>query len=229
MVDDVSTIPLVEVSAPVILTSAQATDQELSSALLLIRRAANKLARAHDEIIFTGQPAADELPPKAKALGLKAQWGSANQGLFETANTVEVRPTDGQTIGEALVGAVADALVALEDHGYIGSYVLILGQSLFKEANTPSKGSMVLPSDRMKNLMELPPEQQVHRSSVLKDNTGLLLSLGGQPMDQAVAVHPRFEFSRIGDEQERRCRVFERFALRLKEKDSVVKLIHVGK
>src|SRR5262249_14061119 len=153
----------------------------------------------------TGQPKADELPPKAKALGLMAQWGSANKGLFETSNVEEVAPDNGQTVGEALVGAVAEALVTLENAGYIGSYVLILGQSLFKEANPPSKGSMVLPSDRMKNLMELPPEQQVHRSSVLNDNTGLLLSLGGQPMDQAVAVHPKFEFSRIGDQQERRC------------------------
>jgi uncharacterized linocin/CFP29 family protein len=222
LVDDVTTIPLVEISAPLILTPAQTVDKDLSSALLLIRRAANKLARAHDEIIFVGQPDAGKLPPKATALGLTANWGSTNKGLFETGNEVVVR-ADKEAVGEALVGAVAEALVKLEDAGYIGSYVLIFGQVLFTYANTPTKGSMVLPSDRMKNLMELPEEHHVHRSSVLEDDTGLLLSLSGQPMDRAVAVKPKFEFQQIGADNERRCRVFERFALRLKEKDSVVK------
>jgi uncharacterized linocin/CFP29 family protein len=221
-VDDFTTIPLVEVSAHVTLTSAQAEDKDLSSALVLIRRAANRLARAHDEIIFIGQPNAGELPPKAKALGLTAKWGSANKGLFETENDVPVN-TERETVGEALVGAVANGLVTLEDAGYIGSYVLIFGQTLFTYANTPSKGSMVLPSDRMKNLLELPPEHHVHRSSVLDPDTGLLLSLGGQPMDRAVAINPKFEFLTVGKEAARECRVFERFALRLKEKGSVVK------
>jgi hypothetical protein len=226
-VDDVTQIPLVEVSAFVSLTRAQATDKDLSSALLLIRRSANKLARAHDAIIFNGQPKADELPPKAKDLGLKAEWGSANGGLFETRNEVkvEVDPAGEQTIGEALVGAVAEAVVRLENAGYIGSYVLILGQTLFAEANTPSTGSMVLPTDRIKNLLELEQDQHVHRSSVLDDEMGVLLSLGGAPMDRAVAINPTFEFLRIGEHERRMCRVFERFALRLKEKDSVIKLI----
>src|SRR5262249_20143267 len=158
--DDVTYIPLVEVSAPVILTPAQATDKDLASALVLIRRAANRLARAHDEIVFTGQPKPDKLPPKADKLQMWAQWGSNNKGLGETDNVEWVTPVKDQTIGEALVGSVAQALVKLEDAGYIGSYVLILGQTLFKEANTPSKGSLVLPSDRMKNLMEL--EQGQH-------------------------------------------------------------------
>jgi hypothetical protein len=65
----------------------------------------------------------------------------------------------------------------------------------------------------------------VHRSSVLSKDQGLLMSLGGEPMDRAVAVAPKFEFLRIEDNETRVCRVFERFALRLKEKDSVIKLV----
>ncbi len=64
----------------------------------------------------------------------------------------------------------------------------------------------------------------MHRSSVLDKYKGLLLSLGGEPMDRAVAVAPKFEFLRIGAKEIRECRVFERFVLRLKEKDSVIQL-----
>jgi hypothetical protein len=221
-VDDVSTIALVEVTAPVTLTKLQAEDADLSSALLLIRRASNKLARTHDAITFTGQPAVDRLPAKAAGLGLSASGGFANPGVFETANQVDVDPAKGKTIGEALVGAVAQALITLEDSGYIGSYVLVLGQKLFTEANTPSKGSMVLPMDRIEGLLG---GGSAHRSSVLDDDKGVLLSLGGEPLDRAVAVSPKFEFLRIEGSDKRACRVFERFSLRLKEKDSVVKLI----
>jgi hypothetical protein len=49
--------------------------------------------------------------------------------------------------------------------------------------------------------------------------------LGGEPVDRAIAVAPRFEFLRIGDKEVRQCRVFERFTLRLKEKDCVIKLV----
>src|SRR5688572_4917055 len=44
LVDDVKTIPLVELSAEVKLTKMQAEDADLSAAMLLIRRAANRLA-----------------------------------------------------------------------------------------------------------------------------------------------------------------------------------------
>ena len=83
-------------------------DADLSSALLLIRRAANKLARAHDAITLDGQPAPDDLPPRAKKLGLTAVGGSTNKGLFEAAQSVDVDPgKGGATHGEALVAAVA--------------------------------------------------------------------------------------------------------------------------
>jgi hypothetical protein len=62
---------------------------------------------------------------------------------------------------------------------------------------------------------------------VLDKDQGLLLSLGGDPVDRAVAVEPRFEFLRIGANETRECRVFERFSLRLKEKDSVIKLVRI--
>lgn len=224
-VDDVKTIPLVEVAAAVNLTKLQAEDTDLSGALLLIRRAANRLARAHDAIVFVGQPAADQLPPTAPQPPpprvVTAIGGYKNDGLSAATTVVDVDPKGGSH-GEKLVEKVADALVALEGKGYIGSYILVLGQKLFTDANTPSPGSLVLPKDRLEALLGGGP---VHRSSVLDKDHGLLLSLGGEPMDRAVAVAPKFEFLRIGANETRECRVFERFALRLKEKDSVIKLV----
>jgi len=220
-VDDVKTIPLVELMESVQLTKLQAEDADLSAALILIRRAANRLARAHDAITFIGQPAPDTLPATAPAT-VEAIGGHKNDGVSATPLIINVVPSKGGSYGEGLVTKVADALVRLENAGYIGSYVLVLGQELFVDANTPSPGSMVLPKDRIEGLLGGGP---VHRSSVLDPDEGLLLSLGGEPMDRAVAVAPKFEFMRIGDKEKRECRVFERFALRLKEKESVIKLV----
>jgi uncharacterized linocin/CFP29 family protein len=226
-VNDIKTIPLVEVTANVKLTKLQAEDADLSAALLLIRRAANRLARAHDAIVFAGQPGTDQLPataPSQPAGVVTAIGGHQNDGVGATPRSpVEIGPPKKEeSYGENLVAAVADALVQLETAGYIGSYVLVLGQTLFTDANTPSKGSLVLPKDRLEKLLAGGP---VHRSSVLPKDQGLLMSLGGEPMDRAVAVAPKFEFLRIENNETRVCRVFERFALRLKEKDSVIKLV----
>jgi len=227
IVDDVKTIPLVEVVAPIDLTKLQAEDADLSAALILIRRAANRLARAHDEIAFIGQPGPDQLHSVIAAKGakkrtfVKAIGGRKNDGLSAAGISLDVDPKGG-SYGEKLVEVVADALIQLESNGYIGSYVLVLGQELFIDANTPSKGSLVLPKDRLEALLGGGP---VHRSSVLNKDGGLLMSLGGEPVDRAIAVAPTFEFLRIGANETRECRVFERFAFRLKEKDSVIKLI----
>lgn len=221
-VDDVSTIPLVEIAAKVDLTKLQAEDTDLSAALLLIRRAANRMARAHDAVVFSGQPGPGQLPATAPKQ-VTATGGYQNGGASAAKPPIDVGPpVKGSSPGEELVKAVAQALVQLEGQGYIGSYVLVLGQALFTDANTPSTGSLVLPKDRLEALLGGGP---VHRSSVLPPTEGLLISMGGEPMDRAVAVEPRFEFLRIGANEVRECRVFERFAFRLKEGDSIIKLV----
>jgi uncharacterized linocin/CFP29 family protein len=182
------------------------------------------LARAHDAVVFRGQEDADKGPKGGKfPRGVAVTGGWKNAGLPAAGNTETVTAdiAKGETYGEKLVPAVARALIKLEDAGYIGSYVLILGMDLFDDANTPSKGSLVLPKDRIESLIGGP----VHRSSVVPDDEGILISLGGEPVDRAIAVAPRFEFLRIGDKEVRQCRVFERFTLRLKEKDCVIKLV----
>src|SRR5262249_40737745 len=54
-VDDTKTTLIREVSRPVDLSEQQVRDEELSSALLSFRRAANAVARAEDAIIFNSQ------------------------------------------------------------------------------------------------------------------------------------------------------------------------------
>ena len=229
MVDDISTIALVELQAPVNLTKLQAEDADLSAALLLIRRAANLLARAHDCVVYRGQedkgkpPTTSKFPSKVKVADGRKNEGLCLSSLSSSGTEVDVMPdaSKGQEYGEALVPAVSKALVMLESAGYIGSYVMVLGQTLFEDATTPSRGSLVLPKDRIEPMLDGP----IYRSSVLEDNEGLLISMGGDPMDVAVAVEPRFEFLRIGGKEVRQCRVFERFTLRLKDKNSVIKLV----
>ncbi|MDR4484848.1 MAG: hypothetical protein R3B95_16850 [Nitrospirales bacterium] len=62
MVDDTRCRPLTKISVNVYLTSAQLCQPDLSSALILFRRAANLIARVEDRIVFGGQPGPDPNP-----------------------------------------------------------------------------------------------------------------------------------------------------------------------
>ena len=55
VVDDTSTIALAELSTVVTLSRQQVIDDDLSDALVFVRRAANAVARGEDAIIFKGQ------------------------------------------------------------------------------------------------------------------------------------------------------------------------------
>lgn len=222
-VKDTGTIPLVELAVEFKLTKLQTEDADIRAAQLLIRRKANLLARAHDTIIFTGQPAANMQNLANKEI--VATGGNKNSGMSDTKHSLDIDPAAQnqgmKDYGEELVKQVGSAQFQLEQQGYVGSYVLLLGRQLFTDAIQPFKGSPVRPKDLMESELNGP----VHRCSVLPENEGLLLSLSGDPVDCAVAVAPKFEFLLIDQQGLRKCRIFERFALRLKEKDSVIQLV----
>jgi hypothetical protein len=64
----------------------------------------------------------------------------------------------------------------------------------------------------------------VHRSAVLPDDEVLVLSISGGEIDRAVAVAPILEFLRIGDDEDRDFRLYERFLARFKQTFSAVLL-----
>lgn len=222
-VDDLVRIPLVEIQCGFQLNLQQVQDADLPSALVLVRRAANQLARIEDAIVFHGQPAEHQLPAVVARLpGAGCREGYQHDGLVGAGDPGE--PVQREPVppgyGEAIVAGVNAAMGTLEGRGYSGPYALVFPTGEFTEATRPTP-SMVLPKDRIDPLVET----GFWRSGVLKADNGVLISIGGNPIDLAVALQPTVRFVNVtGQEETYRFRLVERFALRIKEANAVLRL-----
>lgn len=212
-VDDTSTLRITTVAVNVYLNSQQVAQPDLSAALTLFRRAANVIARVEDALIFRGSEGRSLKIPEL----YEATRGTSEKGLYDLAN---------QSVGhavndaEALLRDVARGITMLEDRGYVAPYALALGNDLFVTAETPDKGSLVLPSDRIRPLIEGP----LVRTGTLPAKAGILFSLAGKPVEIVVAKEIGVTFLQVSTEPRWIYRVSERFVLRVKEPDSMVKI-----
>jgi uncharacterized linocin/CFP29 family protein len=232
-VDDVSTTRIVEVAVEIDLTQPQVREEELSSALLLFRRAANIIARMEDWIIFNGVPDDTRQPNGIQAAGRDQRWGYRIQGgdpetrgmLEDAASAVTDIPLD----GEQLVPRIVQAVTQLERAGHLAPFACVLGMNAFVVAHTPAPGSLVLPRDRIEPVLE----RQLLRSSTIDDRPwegespparGVVVALAGNPIDVALAVDAAPQFLYVNAEARYVFRVYERFALRIKEPEAIVRL-----
>lgn len=212
-VDDVRQLTLGEGQQPFSLTRQQAEDENLSSAMVSIRRAAQQLARDHDKQVF--RIAIRDAIDKA----------ANNPGNPDSANFNPVEPVARvDDSGEGMVAATAAAIATLDGQGYRTGYVLVVGQNLYRLLHNRATGAADLPVVAVRGLLEDGP---VHRSTVLPDDEALLLSVAVGRIDRAVAVGPSAEFLRIepaGGEELRQWQLYERFRTRFKERRSAVLL-----
>jgi uncharacterized linocin/CFP29 family protein len=119
--------------------------------------------------------------------------------------------------GEKLVEGVIDAIQRLERRGHFGPFGVVLGHQLFSAATTPT-GSLVLPTDRLAEFLE---GRRVHRSGLLPPDRGIVVALGGQPIELVLASDIDVRFLQATLEPRYVLRVFERLVLRIKELDAV--------
>jgi hypothetical protein len=110
---------------------------------------------------------------------------------------------------------------------------MVAGQAVWIELHRRSKGIVDLPRVAVQALMDGGP---IHRTAVLRANEALVLSVvdstamantaavEASRIDRAVAVEPTLEYLRIGQNDRRELRVYERFITRFKETRSVVVL-----
>jgi len=221
-VDDLQTRPLTTVSVNVYLKRAQVAQPDLSSALLMFRRAANIIARVEDSLVFAGQPGPDPEPNKIKVEPhiFRVTGGAEFAGLVKTAedegNTVE---TD--TDGQHLVTAVVEGIAKLEAFGHLAPFALVLGPDLFVTAYKPEEKSLVLPADRIKPLLDGP----LLRSSTIENTKGVLVSLAGELVDLLVASDISVRLLQETLEPRYVHRVSQRFTLRTKDKKAIVALV----
>jgi hypothetical protein len=222
-IDDKKTRLLSTLQLNVNVRDAQLADPELTSVLALFRRAANVLARLEDALIFNGQPAPDS-PPKygAPGAGEKIYGGENWDGLLQSAFTTEGPVTDGDT----LVTGVTDAIGALEGKGHFGPFAVVLSQDLFSIAQKPmllltngTKGPSFVPQDR---ILPLLGGGSLLRSSALPGGSGVVVALGGAPIELVVATDMSLQFLQVTEEPRLEprfvFRVFEKMVLRIRQK-----------
>jgi uncharacterized linocin/CFP29 family protein len=213
-VNDSSVLRITTIAVNVYLNSQQIAQPDLSAALTLFRRAANIIARVEDALIFRGREGLNLQIPEV----YKVSGGIPEKGL------VDYGPKVNEPLGSGsdLLKSVARGITELEDQGYVAPYALALGNDLFVIAETPDRSSLVLPSDRIRPLIEGP----MVRTGTLPPATGLLLSLGGKPVEIVVANEISATFLQVTTEPRWVFRVSERFVLRVKEPRSMVTLEH---
>src|ERR1700687_4066015 len=222
---DTDTIMLPTLQVKVHLRGAQMADPELTSVLAMFQRAANLLARLEDAMIFNGQPSESQPPAGGPRRIWEVRGGRKSRGLLAPdadlggANAPSIPvPAD----GELLVAAVSDSIGKLEGNGHFGPFAVALGQKLFLAAQTPNHGSLVLPQDRIIPFLGGGP---LLRSSTLPDNKGVVVALGGAPVELVIATDVSLNFLQVAPDPMFVFRVYEKMALRMKGSDAIVALV----
>jgi uncharacterized linocin/CFP29 family protein len=228
-IKDKTTVELATLQVKVRLRGAQLADPELTSALQLFRRAANVLARLEDAVVFTGlQKGANGLEPIGGASSLpgwQIQGEEARDGLWSGAGTPEkdadIPKITNALAGESLVQAVSASILALETQGHFGPFAVVLGHELFNAAETPDADSLVLPQDRIVPFLD---GGSLHRSSALDPGNGVVVALGGAPVDLVVATDISLGFLQVTTDPFYVFRVYEKIVLRIKQAKAIGKL-----
>jgi uncharacterized linocin/CFP29 family protein len=222
------TLWLATLSVEVYLKNAEVADPELASAIAMFCRAADVVARIEDAIVFNGQPASGQAPhfgnkPVVVPPIYTVHGGTPNPGLLGAPLTAEV-PRGGEP-GDGIVRAVVDAIQQLEAQGHYGPFACVLGNQFFLDANTPSAGSLVLPSDRITPFLNGP----LLRSSTVPGAAGVVVALAGDPVDLVVATDITVKYLQLTLEPRYVFRVYERIALRVKQPGAVCRLVPAKK
>src|SRR5262249_17612470 len=106
-----------------------------------------------------------------------------------------------------------------ETAGYLGPFACVLSNSLYLEACSPAD-NLVLPRDRILPFLD----GQLFRSSTVPDGYGVVVALGGAPIEIVAATPIGVRFLQGTPEPRFVFRVAERVALRAKELSAVAVL-----
>ena len=219
-IDEGLTTPLIELWVDFALTPQQvASEEQLATAMTLATRASNFLSTAEDLLIFQG----DEALKGEFFKRVRHRSGPVGAGLLNSATQVlEVDGSDPRTqrYGENTFAAVARAYSLLQGKGHNGPYALVLHSDIYADTFAPLANTLVMPADRIRPLVT----QGFYGTGTLPKGSGLLVSLGGNTMDVVVGINPTTVFQQVDDSGIYRFRVFERFALRIKDPSSLVRL-----
>jgi uncharacterized linocin/CFP29 family protein len=235
VVDHTPATFLTSIAVNLALTTQEAHDPDQTAALIQLRRAANLIARVEDALMFCGQTAAGAvpvgvagLPPVVDIGGGGNQPGLAvppplpilgyfpRQDLLIAPGVGGVPAIPGNDVATQIIAAVG----LLEAAGHNRPFACVLSQDLFTELHMPS-AALVLPRDRVVPFLDGGP---LLRSSTLPIGTGIVVALGGSPVEMVVSQELHVRYLQTTTEPRHVIRVSERVALRVVEWNSIVVL-----
>jgi uncharacterized linocin/CFP29 family protein len=234
-IDDRDTIRLATLQVTVPVRNAQMADPEMTSVLALFRRAANVVARLEDAVVFRGlvrnPTTMGGFAPPGGTIGLPGVWritgAEKTEGLWTLTFPREwfpVSPRPPSLRGHAIVRAVSGAIGRLEENGHFGPFAAVLGQGLFLVAQTPDVGSLVMPQDRIIPFLGGGPLLRSTTLDALNGYSGLVVALGGAPVELVVASDLSLQFLQVTSEPAFIFRVYEKIALRIREPRAIAQL-----
>ena len=217
-VDESVVTPIVELGVEFRLTRQQiGNEANVATAVSLAVRAANLLARAEDVVLFQGDEGLKD--PLLKAV--KRAGGNPGAGLLRSADlSITVDPIGGGKYGKNTFVALAVAYSQLQARGHYGPYALVVRSEIYADAYAPLPDTLVLTADSIKPMVSL----GFYGTATIPPLSGVLVSVGGNTVDLVSSVNPITEFLQIDPDGEYRFKVFERFALRVKDKTAIVRL-----
>lgn len=216
-VDEVAVTPIVELGVEFHLTRQQyGNEADMGTAVMLATRAANLLAQAEDTVLFQGD--AGFASPLFKNV-IRA-GGSAGQGLLGSAGqSVTVLPIAAGAYGQNTFQAFAQAYAKLQENGQYGPYALALRSEVFADTYAPLPNTLVMTADSIKPMVSL----GFYGTGTVPASSGVLVSAGGNTVDLVSSVDPITEFLQVDPDGTYRFKVYERFALRVKDQSALVR------
>ena len=153
---------------------------------------------------------------------LKAQQAFENAKTESPVMLTEVRtPSPSTPDDPTIVPAVIDGVQSLERRGHFGPFAVVLGNNLYRHATAPFGIEALAPVLRIVPFLG---GGDVHRSSTIPPDDGIIVALGGQPIELVLACDMDLKFLQVSLEPRHVFRVYERFVLRIKELDAVFRI-----
>jgi uncharacterized linocin/CFP29 family protein len=203
-----------------------------STAVTLATQAANYLAQGQDLVIFQGQNAISSNPLFQSGIVLH-RGVPADTGLLDLRpskplpedQVIPVKAKGPDVWGENTFAAVAKGYSVLQKKGKYGPYALVLQTIAYADTYAPLPDTLILTADRLNPLMTAgfygTGTLTVPNEAVFY---GVLLSTGGYAEDLVCGLDAITGCMQQDIDGNYRFRVVERFALRLKDIFSVVRL-----
>jgi uncharacterized linocin/CFP29 family protein len=137
------------------------------------------------------------------------------------------------TYGENTFGAISKAYSALQNSGADGPYACVLFTNAYADTYAPLPSTLIVTADRIKPLMDAGYYgsgsmafgfADTATPSATASYSGLVVSLGGNSMDLVVGHPATVAFTQENPDGSFLFRILQRFALRLKDTSSVIRL-----